>query len=175
MTLTQQKRKILYWLANAGILILSLFLQTTPGLFTFWGCKPVWVFSCCFVLACFETIVPAAVFGVVGGLLCDYSAGRLSGYFSLFTMLLCVGLVFLFLYFVRRNWYTVTLFAGIAVLCIEWIDYLFMYLLPDYSHVGQIFVFRTIPIVGLTVCTLPLYYFIMKKLKQFVLGKEDEE
>ena len=60
-----------------------------PGLFTVGGAKPLFILPLCMAVALFEEEHSGALFGALGGLLWDYTAGRTAGLLALGLLILC--------------------------------------------------------------------------------------
>ena len=103
--------------------VLGLFvcaaLQTTPGLFQLGQAKPLLLLPLCLAVSVCEGEFAGALFGMVCGLLWDYTAGRTVGMLALEMMLLCfaVGvLVQLYLQSAPGNFAVISAAAALLVL-----------------------------------------------------------
>ena len=92
-----------------------------------------------------------ALFGMVCGLLWDYTAGRTVGMLALEMMLLCfaVGvLVQLYLQSAPGNFAVISAAAALLVLSCDW---LFFYRMPGYSGSAQRYLWFVLPSAALTI------------------------
>lgn len=55
--------------------------RSTPGLFSLWGIKPVWVLPLAVVLSAYEGEYIGALYGMLAGLLWELAAGASSAAF----------------------------------------------------------------------------------------------
>ena len=67
-------RKVLKFSVYALIVFSAYIIQTTPGLFDFYGIKPILVLPACICIAVFEGEFAGGLFGFFAGLLCGASA-----------------------------------------------------------------------------------------------------
>ena len=140
------------WGLYAALVLLVLVLQTVSfGRPRFFGVK------LCFVpvlVACVSMHVGSeagCVFGMVCGLLWDYTAGRTVGMLALEMMLLCfaVGvLVQLYLQSAPGNFAVISAAAALLVLSCDW---LFFYRMPGYSGSAQRYLWFVLPSAALTI------------------------
>ena len=79
----------LKWGCYILLLVVCTVLQTMPGLFQFGAAKPLWLLPLCLAVSVCEGEFAGALFGMVCGLLWDYTAGRTVGMLALEMMLLC--------------------------------------------------------------------------------------
>ena len=64
-------RKVLKFSVYALIVFSAYIIQTTPGLFDFYGIKPILVLPACICIAVFEGEFAGGLFGFFFGLFCD--------------------------------------------------------------------------------------------------------
>ena len=67
------------WGIYGLLLLAAAVLQTTPGLLNIGSVKPVFILPVCLAVALCEGPYAGALFGAVGGLVWDLSAGRTTG------------------------------------------------------------------------------------------------
>ena len=65
------RRKVIKFFTCFVIVFASYIIQTTPGLFEFFGIKPILVLPACICIAVFEGEFAGGLFGFFAGLLCD--------------------------------------------------------------------------------------------------------
>ena len=88
----RSRSQALKWACYAAALFVCAALQTTPGLFRLGQAKPLFILPLCLAVAVYEGEFAGALFGAVGGLLWDYTAGRTVGMLALELLLLCFAL-----------------------------------------------------------------------------------
>ena len=88
----RSRSQALKWVCYAAALFVCAALQTTPGLFRLGQAKPLFILPLCLAVAVYEGEFAGALFGAVGGLLWDYTAGRTVGMLALELLLLCFAL-----------------------------------------------------------------------------------
>ena len=146
----RSRSQILKWCCY----VLGLFvcaLQTTPGLFQLGQAKPLLLLPLCLAVSVCEGEFAGALFGMVCGLLWDYTAGRTVGMLALEMMLLCfaVGvLVQLYLQSAPGNFAVISAAAALLVLSCDW---LFFYRMPGYSGSAQRYLWFVLPSAALTI------------------------
>lgn len=144
------------WCWYAFLLLLCTALQTTPGLFAFGQAKPVYLLPLSLAVASVEDEFSGSLFGVVCGLMWDYTAGRTVGLLALMLLILCFAMsvgVQLYLQCTTVNFVLIGTAAALAVLSL---DFLFFYVMPGYSGAGAHFLSVVAPSAALTapVCAL---------------------
>ena len=136
----------LKWGCYILLLVVCTVLQTMPGLFQLGAAKPL-----CLAVSVCEGEFAGALFGMVCGLLWDYTAGRTVGMLALEMMLLCfaVGvLVQLYLQSAPGNFAVISAAAALLVLSCDW---LFFYRMPGYSGSAQCYLWFVLPSAALTI------------------------
>ena len=126
----RSRSQILKWCCYVLGLFVCAALQTTPGLFQLGQAKPLLLLPLCLAVSVCEGEFAGALFGMVCGLLWDYTAGRTVGMLALEMMLLCfaVGvLVQLYLQSAPGNFAVISAAAALLVLSCDW---LFFYRRP---------------------------------------------
>lgn len=154
------RKKLLRWLAYAGIFILLAVLQTTPGFLpTIWGSVPVFMLPAVIAVGMQEGETAGAVCGIIGGLVWDAHCTSVFGYNALFLMLLGItaGLLVQFLF--RKSVVTSLIFCVCGVVLYELCGWFFF----DYMTGRQDFVFCLVhivlPVAAYTLLfAAPLYY-----------------
>ena len=90
MALGKTAKSILKWAVYSFVLLLLYTLQASPALFSIHGIKPVFVIPMAVSVALFENEAGAGAFGLAAGLLWDFSAGKLFGFYGMALMVCCV-------------------------------------------------------------------------------------
>ena len=129
----RSRSQALKWACYAAALFVCAALQTTPGLFRLGQAKPLFILPLCLAVAVYEGEFAGALFGAVGGLLWDYTAGRTVGMLALELLLLCFALsVLVQVYLQGSTWNFALIGTGTALVVLS-LDWLFFYYMPGYS------------------------------------------
>lgn len=150
------------------LLYLLYIIQTTPGLFSLWGIKPIWVVPFAVSIAIYEGEFAGGIYGAVAGLLCDLGGFTLFGFNGLVCCLCCIASGLLVIYLMRRNVAGCMLFVLFTMMLRGSIGYFFAYGLWDFDNSWKIFVYQTLPTTLYTVAiTPPVYYGVRRLFKRF--------
>lgn len=167
---TQTRRSWLLagkWSVYLLLLLLANTLQTLPSLQLF-GLKPLFILPLCLAVALLEGEFSGALFGAVGGLLWDLSAGRTVGLLGLSLLCLCFLISVLFQIFLRNTPLNYAILGSLAALVVLSMDYLYFYVMPGYSGALQRYLIHVLPLVPLCglVCLLfrQVLVLVRKKL-----------
>lgn len=164
----RKRRRILAtrWLCYVLILLGAAALQTTPGLFTIGEFKPYFILAVCLAVAFQEGEFYGALFGAVGGLLWDYTAGRTVGMLGismLFLCFLCSVLVQLYLKPSRINFFLLNLACGFVLLSM---DFLFHDLMRGYASAGRRYLLVILPEVLVSAVLSPLILRLVRRVSR---------
>ena len=160
----RSRSQILKWGCYVLGLLVCAALQTTPGLFQIGQAKPLFLLPFSLAVAVFEGEFAGALFGMVCGLMWDYTAGRTVGMLALELMLLCfaVGvLVQLYLQSAPGNFVVI---SGVAALLLLSSDWLFFFYMPGYSGAVQRYLLFVLPSTALTVLPALLEFGIVRRI-----------
>lgn len=167
----RSRKQALKWFWYTLALFVCAALQTTPGLLQLGQAKPLFILPLCLAVAVFEGEFAGALFGAVGGLLWDYTAGRTVGMLALELLLLCCAvsiLVQLYLQSELSNFGSICVLASLLVLTLDW---LFFYLMPGYSGAWERYVLYVLPTTALTVLpTLPEFLLVKHLHEKYKIG-----
>lgn len=141
------------WCLYALLLLVCTVLQTTPGLFTIGQAKPVYLLPLCLAVASVEDEFSGALYGMVCGLMWDYTAGRTVGLLALAMMMLCFAMSVAVQLYLQCTTVNFTLISTGATLLVLSMDHLFFYIMPGYS--GAVEHFLRVVLVS-TVLTAPV-------------------
>ena len=133
----RSRSQILKWCCYVLGLFVCAALQTTPGLFQLGQAKPLLLLPLCLAVSVCEGEFAGALFGMVCGLLWDYTAGRTVGV-----------LVQLYLQSAPGNFAVISAAAALLVLSCDW---LFFYRMPGYSGSAQRYLWFVLPSAALTI------------------------
>ena len=150
------------WACYIGLLILAATLQTMPGLFTIGSAKPLFILPLCMAVALFEEEYTGALFGAVGGLLWDYTAGRTAGLLALSLLILCFGVALVEqLYLQNKLSNYVMLTAGATFVSLN-CDFLFFYAMRKYPGGGTYYVSTLLPTLVFTAVLCPAVFCVVR-------------
>lgn len=172
---TRQKRRrrlIGKWACYALALLLAGVLQATPGFLAIGAVKPVFILPVCLAVAVAEGPWAGAVFGAVGGLLWDLTAGRTAGLLSIGVLLVCFGAAMLLELYLRTNRVNFMLLAGVGCLVLLSADFLFIYLMPGYAGPAARFLGVVLPTSVFTAAISPLAYWLIGRIAARFSPKE---
>ena len=102
--------KLIRYLAYVLELLVLFMLQETPGLLpSIFGARPVLLFPAVVAIAMLEPEVPALLFGVVGGLFCDFGLSGMLGFHALVLGVLCFFISLVIRTYLQNNMATAIL------------------------------------------------------------------
>ena len=155
-------------------LILCYVLQTTPGFLQFFGVKPFLVIPAVIAIAMQEGEFTGALYGALGGMLCDLGANTFYGFYTLTLFRYGAGVGLVIIYLIKNDRKT-------AVLCclgytggMALIEYIFYYLLYSFAGNWQVLLFQLAPRVLYTCLVMPLFYFGERRLYGFFSRRTEE-
>lgn len=155
-------------------LILCYVLQTTPGFLQFFGVKPFLVIPAVIAIAMQEGEFTGALYGALGGMLCDLGANTFYGFYTLTLFLYGAAVGLVLIYLMKNDRKT-------AVLCclgytggMALIEYIFYYLLHSFAGNWQVLLFQLAPRVLCTCLVMPLFYFGERRLYDFFSRRTEE-
>lgn len=165
--------KLIRYLAYVLELLVLFMLQETPGLLpSIFGARPVLLFPAVVAIAMLEPEVPALLFGVVGGLFCDFGLSGMLGFHALVLGVLCFFISLVIRAYLQNNMATAILTGvwsiGLVVLAQWFFLYFFQYSYPAYALTHHY-----LPKYFYTLLFLPLLYLLNQGLSQ-ALGAQEK-
>lgn len=165
--------KLIRYLAYVLELLVLFMLQETPGLLpSIFGARPVLLFPAVVAIAMLEPEVPALLFGVVGGLFCDFGLSGMLGFHALVLGVLCFFISRVIRAYLQNNMATAILTGvwsiGLVVLAQWFFLYFFQYSYPAYALTHHY-----LPKYFYTLLFLPLLYLLNRGLSQ-ALGAQEK-
>ena len=165
--------KLIRYLAYVLELLVLFMLQETPGLLpSIFGARPVLLFPAVVAIAMLEPEVPALLFGVVGGLFCDFGLSGMLGFNALVLGVLCFFISLVIRTYLQNNMATAILTGvwsiGLVVLAQWFFLYFFQYSYPAYALTHHY-----LPKYFYTLLFLPLLYLLNRGLSQ-ALGAQEK-
>ena len=129
----RSRSQIIKWVCYTLLMLLCTVLQTTPGLFQLGDAKPLWLLPLCLAVSVCEGEFAGALFGMVCGLLWDYTAGRTVGMLALELLLMCFALSVLVQLYLQGSTWNFALISMVTAALVLSLDWLFFYYMPGYS------------------------------------------
>lgn len=174
METRKQRRRRLFgkWAGYSLILLAAGVLQTTPGFLVIGRVKPVFILPVCLAVAMAEGEWAGAVFGAVGGLLWDLTAGRTAGLLAIGMLMLCFGAALLLELYLRANRINFLLLSGVGCLVLLSVDFLFIYLMPGYAYPGERFLSVVLPTCVFTAAVSPAALWLTGRVAARFTPKE---
>ena len=165
------RRKVLKFLTYALIVFGAYIIQTTPGLFDFFGISPILVLPACICIAVYEGEFAGGLFGFFFGLFCDSTSETIFGFNSLLFLVFCVFAGLATIYLFRRSTMNIMLLCLGAIFLRSVLEYFFGFILFGYENLVPFFYTRLGPQVVLT----SLFSFPFCLLFRWLHGKFEPE
>ena len=162
------RRRLLKFFVYAAIVFSAYIIQTTPGLFDFYGIKPVLVLPACICIAVFEGEFAGGLFGFFAGLLCDSASETVFGFNAFVYLSLCVLAGLSTIYLFRRSTMNIMLLCLGAVLIRSYLEFFFGFILYGYENLAPFFYTVVAPqIVFTSIFSFPYCIFFRWLHKKF--------
>jgi len=167
--------KYLKWTFYTAILLLIYYMQFTTGLMPeLIGIRPLPVIPFVICVAMYEGEVYGGVFGIIAGLLWDFSANRVLGFNAIVLMILGIAVGLIITYLMQNNIYSAMILCGSSIFAIELFDWFFYYLLWGYDKPIYVFFRYYILIMIYTSAFIPGFHYFFKWIKpQIKEGSQD--
>lgn len=162
----RNRSQMLKWGSYALGLLLCTMLQTTPGLFQLGQAKPLYLLPLCLAVAMFEGEFAGALFGMVCGLMWDYTAGRTVGMLALELLILCFAVSVAVQLYLKVSPANFALLCGAAALLVLSCDFLFFYWMPGYSGAVWRWLTFVLPSAALTLPVSLLLFRAVQRIHQ---------
>ncbi|MEG2053488.1 MAG: rod shape-determining protein MreD, partial [Oscillospiraceae bacterium] len=94
--------------------------------------KPVLIVTICVAVALTEFEFSGAIFGAVGGMMWDISAGRQAGFFTITLMICCFFIGYSVRVFFRSNYFNIMVMTFATMFVVTALDFLFGYVIFNY-------------------------------------------
>lgn len=158
----KKSRIFIKWAVYTIIVLLMYVLQTTPGLFSIFGVRPVLLVPLAVCIAVFEgSVAGAIVGGVLCGWLLDMASARLSGFNALILLGCCFGVGLMVEYLMRGNLASVLLLCAAVVVLRSMADYFFYYVIWNQDEGFTVLLRQVLPTMAYTLLmTVPIYYLV---------------
>ena len=160
----RSRSQILKWCCYVLGLFVCAALQTTPGLFQLGQAKPLLLLPLCLAVSVCEGEFAGALFGMVCGLLWDYTAGRTVGMLALELLLLCFAVSAVMQLYFKNSAANFALIASVAALLVLTLDWLFFYYMPGYTGAALRYVTFVLPGAALTIPAALLAFWLVQRI-----------
>lgn len=165
--------KLIRYLAYVLELLVLFMLQETPGLLpSIFGARPVLLFPAVVAIAMLEPEVPALLFGVVGGLFCDFGLSGMLGFHALVLGVLCFFISLVIRTYLQNNMATAILTGVWSIGLVVLAQWFFLYFF-QYSYTAYALTHHYLPKYFYTLLFLPLLYLLNRGLSQ-ALGAQEK-
>ena len=163
------RRKIAKFSVYAAVVFLAYIIQTTPGLFDFFGIEPLLVLPACLCIAVFDGEFAGGLFGFFFGLFCDSTSETVFGFNALVFLVFCVAAGLATIYIFRRSTMNIMLLCLTAIFLRSALEYFFSFILYGYENLVPFFYTEIGPEIVLTsIFSLPfciLFRWLHKKFE----------
>lgn len=171
--MVNNRRRILFQKYTTYILIFIILYvaQSTPGLFSVLGIRPILLIPAAVTLAMYEGGFTGGLFGALAGMLCDLGAFSFYGLHSI-VLLCCAAAAGLLVVYLMRCTLRVAMLltAGAAALhCL--LRFYFDYGLWGYEGISEIFWEQFVPTAIYTAAAAPLFFYLFRRLDRYFSGK----
>ena len=164
--------RVVRMLAYILELLVLFTIQETPGLTpSIFGARPVLLWPAVLTIAMFEKEVTALVFGVAGGLLCDFGFSGVLGFHGLVLGILCFCVSLMVQVYLQINLVTAVLAALVTVGITLVLQWFFLYSFT-YSEPKYVFTHHHLPKYFYTMIFVPLLYFLNRGICQTISPQE---
>ncbi len=151
------------YLAYTVEIILLFVLETTPNFLPeFFNAKPCFLLALAISISVYEREIPSMIFGLVCGLLLDYSYCGTVGTFTFALTIICFILGYCANNIISVNFFGVVLCSLVVISLVLFLQFVFSYLLPIGTNAWLFFKNNYISRIFLTFIFAPVFYFLNK-------------
>lgn len=174
MTSLRRRKWILTakWAVYFLLLLVAATLQTVPGFLVLGDMRPIFILPLCLAVATYEGEFAGALFGAVGGLLWDFTSGRVAGLLALGLLVVCFFVSILMQLYLRGNATNFVLINAASAALVVGVDFLFYYLMPGYAARGLHFLAVAVPTVVFTAALSPLALYAVRAVFNWLTVEE---
>lgn len=167
------KMKFIRYFAYTIELLIIFMVQETPGLIPeIAGAKPIILIPAILSIALFENETAGMVFGLYGGLLIDFGAGGIMGFHGLILAVTCYIIGRMAFDLIQTNFLTAMIVALVCTGIIVFLEFIFFYILYNYSYVLYAFWAHFVPRFCYTAAVMPVTYYFNRALFMQINQKE---
>lgn len=169
-----EKFKWLRYFAYTIEILVFFMVQETPGLMPeVYGARPVLLIPAALAIALFEKERAAMTFGLFSGLLIDFGMGGSLGFHALLLSISCYFLSVLAADLIRTNFLTAMIVAVICTSVILALQWVFFFVLADYTDSIYALSAHYAPRFLYTVVLMPVAYYFNRALALQIRAKEE--
>ncbi len=163
------KKKLIWsskYMIYALMLLVLYVLQTTPGLLSIFGIRPVLIIPFVICIAMLESELVGAIFGCMAGLIWDASLGQLFGFNGLLVLVICFLIKILTTYIVRIRKISVLIIGFLSMLLILSLDFVVYYGMWGQRFAGSssIYINLFLPTIVYSALLTPLIFIIVDRI-----------
>lgn len=148
-----------------SVLLLFLYvLQTTPGLFSIYGIKPILTITAAIAIAMYEDEVVGGIYGMAAGLLCDTGGNSLFGFNAMLMMSFCALIALLTIHLFQNTMINMLFFSVIVYFIRGSLEFVFSLGIWGYENVSRYYIHKTLPVMVYSLCLIPLFYPLVGKI-----------
>ena len=161
--------KYFRWLIYIFELYFLYSLEQNPILSVgFFGARPLLLVSAFVSIALFEKEYTGMAFGVLTGMLLDFSFGNSLGIYALLLCILGYTLGVLSTYFFRCNFWTALVSTALITSAIVALRFYFNYILPQFENKSFAWMNFCVPIIIYSVALTPIIFLFNRSISYFV-------
>lgn len=149
------------------IVVILYILSATPGFLQFFGIKPCLVVPFCIALALCEEDFLTMIIYALGGLLVDVSAGRISGFFTIPLVVLCIACMLGVKFVFTADSKSAFAFSFVTMFILRNIDFIFNYLLFGYGGLTGFYIRQVIIHSRYSALFGIPFYFLVNKIMDY--------
>lgn len=162
----ERLRPAMKWGLYSGLLLLLYALQTTPGLFSIFGTKPVLVLGLAVAVSMYEGVLPSAFFCMTTGFLWDISSDKVFGFNAVILLVCGLFISLLCIYYLHTRLLNALLFCAVTLCLQGLLDYVFDYALWNLEGAWIVLVHNILPTAAYTLAVMPLFYFLVRTIER---------
>lgn len=160
------------WVLYILIVLVAAALQSVPNFLQFGSVKPLFILPVCLAVAIYEGEYSGAFFGAFGGLLWDWTAGRVSGLMALGLLAVCFAAAIVVELYLRVNYINFMLVNLACCALVASTDFLFYYIMPGYNEVLSRYVTVILPMAIVSAILSPLSMICVRWVKHRFMVEE---
>lgn len=166
-----RKNQILKHLFYSLLLLALYIIQTTPHLLAVGGVKPMTTIGGVVAIALLEKEEVGAVYGIIGGLLCDVSGFVLFGFNTLMLFIWCVIIGLLATHYLKPRLITYMLLVAAVTFSVLGLQFVFIYGIWGLQSLVYLFMQNVAWITLYTLLISPLIYFAYTRINTRFSGE----
>lgn len=149
------------------IIVVVFVAQTTPQFLEVFGIKPFLLLPVVVSLAMFEGEFVGGIYGVIAGLLLDYSTTTYFGFNAMIFMVGCVLVGLLIIHLMQRNYFNSIVFCSSILLVRGILELFFLHIIWGNTGVLILFFGNMVPTALYSICFAPLFFIVFQKISRY--------